>query len=106
MITSDVFVRIPVAARKAIVGPTPNLDKADSASRSRGDQAVAAEILGDRVIKAVMRTGAGGLAREVEHLRSTQLQLRCQLVAGNPSLEPRVTWALDFMCPIQAIQQR
>ena len=59
VVAGDVFVRVPVAAREAVVGAAPDLDEPDAAlEQPAGDQAVAAEVFGDRLVEAVERLGS------------------------------------------------
>ena len=49
VVAGDVLVRVPVAAREAVVGPAPDLHEAHAAlQQPPGDQAIAAEVLRDR----------------------------------------------------------
>ena len=48
VVAGEVLVRVPVAAREAVVGAAPDLDEPDAAlEQPARDQAVAAEVLGD-----------------------------------------------------------
>src|SRR5207302_1681381 len=58
VVAGEVFVRIPVAAWEAIVCAAVNLNEPNaSLEEAAGDQAVAAEVFGDRLIEAVERFG-------------------------------------------------
>ena len=54
VIALEVLVRIPVAAREAVVGAGPDLHEANAAlQQTARDQAMPAELRGDRLIEAV-----------------------------------------------------
>ena len=91
VVAGDVFVRVPVAPREAVVGSAPDLHEPDPAlQQPTGNQAIAAEIFGDRLVQAIERFGRRRFTRQVEHLGRAQLQPGGQLVAGDAGLQPRV----------------
>ena len=54
VVAGDVLVGVPVAAREAVVGAAPDLHEPHAAlQQPPGDQAVAAEVRGDRLVQAV-----------------------------------------------------
>jgi hypothetical protein len=54
VVAGGVFVCVPVAPRKTVVGTAPDLDETDGPlEKPPGNQTVAAEILGDRLVEAV-----------------------------------------------------
>src|SRR5207245_2725393 len=54
VVLGEVFVRVPVPAWEAVVGPAPELNEAHpSFEQPASDQAVAAEVFGDLLIEAV-----------------------------------------------------
>ena len=80
VVAGEVLVRVPVAARKAVVGAAPDLHEAHAAfEQSAGDQAIAAEVFGHRLVEAVERSRRRGLAREVEDLGA----LNCSRAASS-----------------------
>ena len=89
-----IFVAIPVAARETVVRAAPHLHEPHAAlQQPPGDQAIAAEIVGHRVVEAVELLRRRRFRRKIEHLRSAQLQPRRQFVRGDPRFEPRVARA-------------
>ena len=54
VVLGDVFVAVPVAARKAVVGAAPNLHEPHAPlQQPAGEQAIAAKILGHFLVQAV-----------------------------------------------------
>ncbi len=94
VIAGDVFVRVPVAPREAVVRPAPDLHKADPAlQQPPGNQAVAAEVLRDALVQPVHPVRGRGFPRDVEHFRGAQLQPGGQLVGGDSGVKARVAGA-------------
>ena len=91
MVFGDVFVTIPVAARKAIVGAAPNLHEADAPfQQPAGKQAIAAEIFGHFLVEPVACRVAAVSLRNVEHFGCAELQPRRQFVGGDARFQPGV----------------
>ena len=100
VVAGEVLVRVPVAAREAVVGAAPDLHEPHAAlQQPPGDQAVAAEVLGDRLVQAVERLRR---RRSRPTRSSTSGALSCkpggQLVGGDARVEPRVALARLAAC--------
>src|SRR5262249_17646634 len=75
VIAGDIFMRIPVAAGKAVVRSAPDLHETHAAlQEAAGDQAVAAKFLCDRTVEAIEAARLCRLAGNVEHLRRGKLE--------------------------------
>ena len=63
VVAGEVFVAVPVAPRKAVVGAAPDLHEPHAPlEQPPGDQAVAAEVLGDLLVEPVQLARRLGLA--------------------------------------------
>src|SRR5437899_248913 len=106
MVLGEVLVRVPVATREAVVGATPNLHEADAAlQQTAGQQAVAAEVLGDRYVEAIELARRRRLAGEVEDFRGAELEAGRQLVGGDAGVEPGVALAPGLVCTVELLEQ-
>ena len=115
MIPLHILVRIPIAPRKAVVGPAPYLHKPHAAfQQPPRDQAIAAEVFDllpridlrlcrrDRVllIEPVHPQNVLRLAANIEHLRRTQLHPRREFIRTNPRIEPRIALPRRLMLAV------
>jgi hypothetical protein len=106
VVAVDVFVRIPVAARKAVVVAAPDLDEAHATfEEAAGGEAllgkmkrlfVGADFFGPRLraaVEAVEFLHVRGLGLEVERLGSGELHAGGEFVAADAGVEPLVALA-------------
>ena len=118
MIAIDVFVRIPISTREAIVVARPDLHKADTPLKHPpGNEAFLREIDGlfegvdffikcaRNVIQSVHLEDMFRLTCGIERLRGGQLHARGELVAANPRFETLVARAGFGMLPAQLVDQ-
>ena len=69
VVARQVFVAVPVAPRKAVVGAAPHLHETDTPlQQAAGDQAVAAEIFRDLLVQPVQLSGGLRFAGNIQHL--------------------------------------
>ena len=83
VIFREVFVAVPVAARKAVVGAAPDLHEPHAPlQQPPGDQAVGPKVLGDWFVEAVQFLRRLRLVRDIEHFGRAELQPGGQLVGA------------------------
>ncbi len=107
VISGNVFVAVPIAPWKAVVGSAPQLHETHAAlQQPPSDQAVAAKVLRRLFVDAVHSPRGFGLLRDVENARGAQLQLGRQFVRGDASIEPRVAFSSGQMRFVEVFQER
>ena len=107
VVFGEVFVAVPVAAREAVVGATPNLDEAHAAlEQPPGREAAAAEIGGDFFIEPIELASGSRLAGDFEHFRSAHLQLGGHLIRADAGFEAGVRAALGHVGAVELLENR
>ena len=105
VVASDIFVGVPIAARKAVVIARPDLDEANAAfEKAAGDEAFASKIVGffarvnflgplfGGLVDAVGVEDLLGFVRDIEGFGSGELKASGQFVAADARIEPGIAF--------------
>jgi hypothetical protein len=119
VVALHIFVRIPVAAREAVVVATPDLDETHAAlEQAAGGEAflgemnvssVGADSFGPGLraaVEAVEFQHVRGLGLEVERLGRGELHARGEFVAADARVEPLVALARAACCRLRSAMRR
>src|SRR5438874_2621955 len=94
MVLGEILVAVPIAPRKTVVRPAPNLHKTHASFQQPArDQAARPEIFGDLLIDAVKFFGRLGLAGKIERFRRSELKAGSHFERSNSRFETRIAGA-------------
>src|SRR5438105_2087853 len=90
----------------AVIRAAPDLHEADTAlQESARQQAVAAEVLRNRIIEAIELSRRRRFSLDLQDFGRAQLESRRQFVGGDPRIEPGIPVARSLVGAVQLVEE-